>query len=82
MSKYLITTTEVWRADGESERDDLINKAKSANEYELSKYTSEYKERKYKGEVVDSFYKVTLTKTFTNIKEPENQLYPHYMEEE
>ena len=82
MSKYLITVTETWRADDGSERDDLINKAKSANEYELSKYTSEYKERKYKGEVADSFYKVTLTKSFTNIKEREYQLYPHYTEDE
>lgn len=82
MSKFLITVTETWRADGEQERDDLINAAKAASNYTLTKYTSEHKERKMKGEVVDEFYKITLTKAFTDIKEPEDQLYPHYTEEE
>ena len=37
----------------------------------LKKYSSEYKEKKQKGEVIDTYYKVTLTKAFTDEKEPE-----------
>ena len=71
MSKYLISTTEVYRVDSEAEAKELIEQAKVAPEYGLAKYTSEYKERKQKGEVVDEYYKVTLVKKFNNEKEPE-----------
>lgn len=72
--KYLITTTEVYRVDTEAEAQELINEAKKDNYFTLSKYTSEYKERKAKGEVVDDYYKVSLTKTFSDIKEPGLQI--------
>lgn len=69
--KYLIQTTEIYRADTEAEVQDLIAEAKSANEYELAKYSSEKKEIKVRGEgVVGEYYKVSLTKIFTDIKEP------------
>jgi hypothetical protein len=69
--KYLITTTEVYRVDSESEVENLIAEAKADPNYALAKYNREYKERKMKGEVVDAWYKVTLTKRFTDEKEPD-----------
>ena len=68
--KYLIQTTEIYRASNEAEAQELINEAKQAGEYELAKYSSEKKEVKSKGEVIDEYMKVSLTKTFNNIKEP------------
>ena len=73
MSKYLIQTTEVYRADSETEAQEIIGAAKAAAEYTLTKYSSEKKEVKAKGEVIDEFYKITLAKTFTDIKEPDVQ---------
>ena len=69
--RYLIQTVETYRADTEAEAQGLITEAKQAGEYALSKYVSEKKEVKAKGEVIDEYYKVTLTKIFTDIKEPE-----------
>jgi hypothetical protein len=74
MSKYLIQTTEIYRADSETEAQEIIGAAKAAAEYTLTKYSSEKKEVKAKGEVIDEFYKVTLAKTFTDIKEPDAQV--------
>lgn len=69
--KYLITVTENYRVDSESEAKELIESAKADNHFVLIKYTSQYKERKQKGEVVDSWWKVSLTKSFTDEKEPD-----------
>ena len=49
MSKYLIQTTEVYRADSETEAQEIISAAKAAEEYTLTKYSSEKKEVKAKG---------------------------------
>lgn len=67
--KYLINTTETYRVDNESEAQTLIEEAKAAGT--LNKYSCVYKERKQKGEVIDSWYRVTLTKVFTDEKEPQ-----------
>lgn len=69
--RYLIQTTEIYRADTEAEAQGVISEAKAASEYALAKYSSEAKEVKAKGEVIDTYYKVSLTKVFTDIKEPE-----------
>lgn len=74
MSKYLIQTTEIYRADNEIEAQEIIGAAKAAAEYTLTKYSSEKKEVKAKGEVVDEYYKISLTKAFTDIKDPEIQV--------
>ena len=71
--RYLIQTTEVYRADTEPEVQGLIQEAKEAREYVLAKYSSEKKEVKAKGEVVDEYHKVQLTKVFTDIKDPDVQ---------
>lgn len=76
--KYLISTTETYRVDTETAVEDLIAEAKAAKNYELAKYTREYKEKKSKGEIVDAWYKVTLTKKFTDEKEPEMTVEVHY----
>lgn len=73
MAKYLVTTVETYRVDSENEAKNTIEEAKKNPKFTLSKYSSEYKERKLKGEVVDAYYKLTLTKTFTDIKEPDVQ---------
>lgn len=69
--RYLIQTVETYRADTEAEAQGIITEAKEAEEYTLTKQVSEKKEVKAKGEVVDEYYKVTLTKVFTDIKEPD-----------
>ena len=69
--KYLIQTVEIYRVDKEDEAKRMIEEAKSDNHFILKKYSSEYKEKKQKGEVIDTYYKVTLTKAFTDEKEPE-----------
>ena len=74
MSKYLITTTEVYRVDDEIEVQNLIEEAKHDPMYTLIKYNREYKEKKSKGETVDEWYKVTLVKSFNNEKEPERRI--------
>lgn len=68
--KYLTTTTEQYRVDSEKEATKLIEEAKNDRNFVLTKYNCEHKERKQKGEVIDSFYRVTLTKFFTDEKEP------------
>ena len=69
--RYLIQTVETYRADTEAEAQGIITEAKQAGEYGLTKYASEKKEVKAKGDVIDEYFKVTLTKVFTDIKEPE-----------
>ena len=76
--KYLISTTEIYRADSEAEAVQLIEDAKKDNHFVLSKYSSQFKERKQKGEVIDSWYQVSLKKTFTDEKEPEFSTYITY----
>jgi hypothetical protein len=70
MSKYLISKTEVYRADTENEAAALIASAKNSSDYTLTKYSRDYKEKKQKGEIVDSWYKVSLTKVYDDEKEP------------
>jgi hypothetical protein len=70
MAKYLITTTEVYRVDTESEVDAAIAEAKADDSFNLVKYNREYKERKSKGEVIDSWYKLSLVKSFNDEKDP------------
>ena len=70
--RYLIQTVETYRADTEAEAQGIIAEAKEAGEDNLTKYASEKKDIKVKGEgVVGEYYKVTLTKVFTDIKEPD-----------
>lgn len=70
MAKYLITTTEVYRVDSESEVDAAIAEAKANDSFNLVKYNREYKERKSKGDVIDSWYKLSLVKSFNDEKDP------------
>ena len=69
--KYLIQVTETYRVDSEEQVVEMIEEAKKDNRFLLLKHTSQYKERKAKGDVIDAWYKVTLTKGFTEEKEPE-----------
>lgn len=70
MKEYLIQTTEMYRVDSESAAAELINTAKTDKNFALVKYNCEHKEKKAKGEIVDSWQRVTLTKAFTDEKEP------------
>lgn len=70
--KYLITVVETYRIDNESEVEAAITEAKNDPNFTLVKYNREYKERKSKGDVVDSWYKLSLTKSFTDEKEPDH----------
>lgn len=75
---YLITTTETYRVDSETEVAKIIEDAKNDNKYELTKYSSTVKETKQKGEVVDSWYRLTLTKQFCSEKEPTGNTQVYY----
>ena len=74
MAKYLITTTETYRVDSESQVEAILEEAKNDNNYTLVKYSSTYKEKKEKGDVVDYWYRLTLTKAFTEEKDPDRDV--------
>lgn len=69
--KYLLKTVETYRVATEDEAKKLIEDAKKDRNFTLIKYLSEIREQKAKGEVIDSWYRVTLTKSFTDEKEPD-----------
>lgn len=78
--KYLTQVTETYRIDTEEQVISTIEEAKNDTRFTLVKHTSQYKERKAKGEVVDAWYKVTLTKQFTDEKEPDATVTINYGE--
>ena len=65
MSKHLIQVQEIYRVDSEPEATALIEEAKTAGAYDLTKYQCERKETKD-----DEYFKLTMVKTFDNIKDP------------
>lgn len=78
MSKYLTTTTEVYRVDSENEAAELINEAKASNKWMLQKYSSVKKEKKKNGEIIDEYYLVSLVKQFNDVKEPVSEVSVSY----
>ena len=82
MSKYLIKTTETYRADSEMEANELIEKAKADPKYEVTKSTIENRTLKAKGEIVDEWKRVSITKVFSDEKEPYGDLMPRYLGDE
>lgn len=78
--KYLIKTTEQYRISNEEEAIAFINEEKKSNKYTVSKYSSELKTTKQKGEVIDEWYRVTITKDFSDEKDPYGNLMPVYEE--
>ena len=75
MSKYLIKTTETYRADTEAEANELIERAKKDPKYEVTKCMVENKVQK---STEDEWKRVTLTKVFCDEKEPFGELMPIY----
>ena len=75
MANYLIKTTEVYRCDTEKEAKNLIEEAKRDSLYTVIKSSSEIRTTKQKGEIVDEWRRVTITKSFTEEKEPYGQVY-------
>ena len=78
MSKYLIKTVETYRADSEEEAKELVASAKADKRYEVVKNTIETRTMKAKGEIVDKWKRVSITKTFSEEKEPWGDLMPIY----
>ena len=74
--KYLIRTTEVYRADNEDEAQAVIEEAKGTST--VIKYNSTYKCKKQKGEVIDEWYRVEITKEWDDEKEPCGSTKVHY----
>lgn len=70
MSKYLVSTTEVYRTDTENEAAALIEESKNDDKFTLAKYSSLKKEKRQKGEIVDEWYQVSLVKKFNDEKDP------------
>lgn len=73
---YLLRSVESYRVENEEKAKQLIEKAKHDSNFNLLKYVSEYKCKKVrsgecKGEIEEEWYKVTLTKEFTDEKEPD-----------
>ena len=81
MSRYLISTTEVYRVDSEAEAQALIKESKESSFGDLVKYNNVYKERKQKKEVVDAWYRVSLTRSFDDEKEPVGEVKVSYSKE-
>ena len=69
--KYLLNVVETYRVSDENEAKALIESAKKDRNYSLTKYVSQTKVKKVKGEIEDEWVRVTLTKEFTEEKEPE-----------
>ena len=78
MSKYLVSTTEIYRVDSEHEVDEIVEKAKAQSTAKPPKHSAEYKERKQKGEVVDTWWKVSITNYFNDEKEPDTSIDVNY----
>ena len=76
---YLIKTTEQYRCDNEKEAVELIEQAKRDKRYTVVKHSSEIKTLKQKGEVVDEWRRVSITKEFSEEKEPYGNLMPDYI---
>lgn len=72
--KFLLEVTESYRVNSQTEVDQLIEQAKTSNQYTLTKYNCQQKEQKQKGEVIDSWFKVSLTKKFNTEKEPDRDV--------
>lgn len=74
--KFLLKTVETYRVDTEAEATNLIEEAKK--NFTVSKAVSEVRTRKAKGEVVEEWIRVTITKEFTDEKDPENVVSVNY----
>ena len=69
--RYLLNVVETYRVNDDNEAKALIEEAKKDRNYNLTKYTSQQKVKKSKGEIEDEWVRVTLTKEFTEEKDPE-----------
>ena len=69
--RYLLNVIETYRVNDDNEAKALIEEAKKDKNYNLVKYTSQQKVKKAKGEIEDEWVRVTLTKEFTEEKDPE-----------
>jgi hypothetical protein len=77
--KFLLKTVETYRVDTEEEATQLIEEAKK--KFTVSKAISEKKSRKAKGEIIDEWVRVTITKEFTEEKEPDDVVSVSYKSE-
>lgn len=75
---YLIKTTEVYRVETEEQAKNFIEEQKQNDAYEVVKYSSERKDRKVKGEVAEEWMRVTIVKSFTDEKDPIDQVTVKY----
>ena len=75
---YLIKTTEVYRVETEEQAKNFIEEQKQNDAYEVVKYSSERKDRKVKGEIAEEWMRVTIVKSFTDEKDPIDQVTVKY----
>ena len=75
---YLIKTTEVYRVETEEQAKNFIEEQKQNDAYEVIKYSSERKDRKVKGEIAEEWMRVTIVKSFTDEKDPIDQVTVKY----
>lgn len=77
--KFLLRTVETYRVDSEADATNLIEKAKK--KFNVSKAVSEVRTRKAKGEIVEQWIRVTITKEFTEEKDPSDVVTVSYENE-
>ena len=71
MSRYLLKAVDTYRVPDEAAVEALHDELLNDPTFDLVGFSYKVKQIKAKGEVIDEFYKVSLTKTFTDIKEPD-----------
>lgn len=74
--KFLLRTVETYRVDTEAEATSLIEEAKK--KFTVSKAVSEVRNRKAKGEIVETWIRITITKEFTDEKDPSDVVDVNY----
>lgn len=77
--KFLLRTVETYRVDTEAEATNLIEDAKK--KFTVIKAISEKRNRKSKGEIIEEWVRVTITKEFTEEKDPADVVSVSYTNE-
>ena len=76
--RYLIKTTEVWRAPTLDEADIMEEEFRADENFELNKWMTVNKNRKQSGEIVEEWVQITAVKIFNAEREPESNVRPIY----
>lgn len=79
--KYLLTRTDIYRCDDDTEAENFVQELKSSGMNVVAS-TIQQKERKSKGEIIDSYSKLTVKVLYNDEKEPDEPYNFHNEDEE